>query len=114
MKRLFLLSFVSFTLLYSCKKNDVSDSMISQGNKPAAPGNLTTRVVTSNLNFPWEILWGPDNFIWMTLRQGSVKRVNPQTGEVIHVATIPDVASTTNFNGLLGMVLHPQFATHPY
>jgi glucose/arabinose dehydrogenase len=82
--------------------------------KADAPGNLRTRVLNNTLNFPWEILWGPDDFIWFTEREGSVKRMNPQTGEVIPVATIAEVASTTDFNGLLGMALHPQFETNPF
>lgn len=77
-------------------------------------GNLKTRVLNSSLNFPWEILWGPDDFIWFTEREGRVKRMNPQTGEVFPVATISEVASTTDFNGLLGMVLHPQFDSNPF
>jgi aldose sugar dehydrogenase len=106
--------------LFACKKADIpstggsENSPVAAKGKPDAPGNLHTRVVNNSLNFPWEILWGPDNMIWMTEREGRVSRVNPQTGQVILVATIPDVASTTDFNGLLGMVLHPQFATNPF
>ena len=46
-------------------------------------GNTTLeeREVISNLNIPWEIKWGPDNFIWMTERPGIVSRVNVETGE---------------------------------
>jgi glucose/arabinose dehydrogenase len=52
--------------------------------------------------------------IWFTEREGRVKKMNPQTGAVTNIATIADVASTTNFNGLLGMAIHPQFRTNPY
>ena len=46
-------------------------------------GNTTLqeREVIGNLNIPWEIKWGPDNFIWMTERPGIVSRVNPETGQ---------------------------------
>jgi len=71
-------------------------------------------VIINTLNFPWEILWGPDDFIWFTEREGRVKRINPETGQVIDIATISEVASTTDFNGLLGMALHPQFETTPH
>lgn len=103
MKKYSTLLFVVI-LLFACKKKDL----------PSAPGNLATRVLNNTLNFPWEILWGPDDYIWFTEREGRVKRMNPATGDVIHVATIKEVASTTNFNGLLGMALHPQFSTHPH
>jgi aldose sugar dehydrogenase len=97
-----------------CRKEN--DLLSDQGPslKNAAPGNLAVRVVVDSLNFPWEILWGPDNQIWFTERQGKVKKVDPGTGAVTLIANITEVASTTNFNGLLGMVLHPSFATNPY
>jgi glucose/arabinose dehydrogenase len=106
-------------LLFACKKSDLepatkNDEPISAASRPDAPGNLHVRVLDSTLNFPWEILWGPDDFIWFTEREGRVKRMNPETGEVLPVATIAEVASTTNFNGLLGMALHPQFSSSPF
>jgi glucose/arabinose dehydrogenase len=104
---------IAALFLLSCNKDDIEGTDASDS-KPDATGNLYTRVVAADLNFPWEILWGPDNFIWFTEREGNVKRVNPQTGEVSLVATISEVASTTDFNGLLGMALHPDFASNPY
>ncbi|WP_158561246.1 sorbosone dehydrogenase family protein [Emticicia sp. C21] len=74
---------------------------------------LATRRVANKLNFPWEILWGPDNFIWMTERGGKVSRVNPQTGQITSLLTIPDVL-VYGEGGLLGMVLHPDFSNNPY
>ncbi|HMI77618.1 MAG TPA: PQQ-dependent sugar dehydrogenase [Ferruginibacter sp.] len=94
------------TSMLSCDKNDD----IIPGPDPAA---IESRVITSNLNFPWEILWGPDSTLWITERLGTVSRVNPVTGAVTPLITIPDVTSYTDFNGLLGMVLHPQFNTNP-
>lgn len=107
-------------LLFACKKTDLPSTLneetvaVSAKGKPDAAGNLQTRVINNSLNFPWEILWGPDNMIWMTEREGRVSKVDPSTGAVTLIATIPDVASTTDFNGLLGMVLHPQFITNPF
>lgn len=74
---------------------------------------LQTRQIVGGLQFPWEILWGPDNFIWMTERGGKISRVNPQTGAVQTLITIGDVYATGE-SGLLGMVLHPDFASNPY
>lgn len=74
---------------------------------------LQTRTVASGLQFPWEILWGPDDYIWMTERNGKISRVNPQTGVVQPLITIADVYATGE-SGLLGMVLHPDFAANPY
>ena len=86
---------------FSCKRND------SPNNPPDnTPVDITSKVLTDNLNFPWEILWGPDNMIWMTERTGKISRVDPSTGAVNPLATIDEVVSN-NEGGLLGMVLYP-------
>ena len=39
-------------------------------------------VLTTGLESPWEITWGPDGFLWITERVGKrVTRVDPTTGE---------------------------------
>jgi aldose sugar dehydrogenase len=118
MKKYYIL-FLAAILFFSCGKNDLSVDNANEENIAAfseshSKGQLQTRVLNNTLNFPWEIVWGPDNFIWFTEREGRVKRMNPRTGAVTLVATIAEVASTTNFNGLLGMALHPQFHRNPY
>lgn len=35
---------------------------------------------TNGIDIPWEIQWGPDDYIWMTERYGRVSRLNPETG----------------------------------
>jgi glucose/arabinose dehydrogenase len=79
------------------------------------PVEITSSVLTEDLNFPWEILWGPDNMIWMTERDGKISRVNPSTGEVSLLLDIDEVVSTGE-GGLLGMALYPAFTqpTHLY
>ena len=107
--------FLAGLLLFSCNNDDFNADVTKRNAaQPNAEGNLHTRVLNDNLNYPWEIIWGSDNFIWFTEREGRVKRMNPETGETILVANISEVASTTAFNGLLGMALHPQFNSNPY
>lgn len=102
----------------SCKREnifgDIYGEPVALQSAKVNTGNIKTRVLNNTLNYPWEILWGPDNMIWFTERLGTVKKMNPETGVVTPVATITEVASTTDYNGLLGMVLHPQFSTNPY
>ena len=88
-----------------------SENHISQ----PAPGPATIKdtVLVSNLDIPWEILWGPDNFIWMTQRGGSISRVNPSNGEVSLLLNVSETVSN-NEGGMLGMVLHPDFNANPF
>ena len=73
-------------LLFSCNNDDFNaDETKRNAAQPNAAGNLHTRVLNDNLNYPWEIIWGSDNFIWFTEREGRVKRMNPETGETISV-----------------------------
>src|SRR5579863_4956896 len=74
------------------------------------PGALKfeERIVTTGLKGPWEITWGPDNFLWVTERlAGRVTRVNPVTGEKTTAIEIKEVAALGGQDGLLGMALHP-------
>jgi glucose/arabinose dehydrogenase len=106
MKQMIIYSGLCITLFITCcdKKKDKNN------NSTAAI--LQDTILTSKLNHPWEILWGPDNFIWMTERNGKISRVNPATGAVTPLLTITDVTAQGE-GGLLGMVLHPDFATTP-
>ena len=73
---------------------------------------VDTSILITGLDTPWEILWGPDNMIWMTEREGRVSRVDPETG---HREVLLDLTGTVvegSENGMLGMVLHPNFM-HP-
>ncbi len=77
--------------------------------------DLLGNILLDSLTYPWEILWGPDNYIWMTERTGKISRVNPNTGEiVVALASISDVDYGGTSNGLLGMVIHPDFINNPY
>ncbi len=67
------------------------------------------RVLTSGLDNPWAMRWGPDNQIWVTERTGGeVTRVDPVSGVQQSVLTIDDVYSGQQHEGLLGLALHPE------
>ncbi len=69
-------------------------------------------VLTQGLSYPWDILWGPNNKLWVTERGGKISTVDPTTGTATLMFTITEVASQGE-GGLLGMVLHPDFGTTP-
>ena len=74
---------------------------------------IDTSSIVTGIDTPWEILWGPDDHIWLTERSGTISRLNPESGELTELITIGDVIEN-NEGGLLGMVLHPDFSNHPY
>lgn len=82
-------------------------------NQVNAETELTTKDVITNLDTPWEILWGPDDHIWITERYGRISRANPETGEVIELLNEEEVYEDGE-RGMLGMVLHPDFENNPY
>jgi glucose/arabinose dehydrogenase len=78
-----------------------------------AQNNLKTRTVATNLDTPWEIIWGPDDFIWVTERMGKISRINPNTGAVSEVIQIADVREVGE-GGLLGMAIDSDFTANNY
>jgi PQQ-dependent dehydrogenase (s-GDH family) len=95
-------------MMTTCKKSSSDNSSEEQ----AGDTELTAQVLTQQLVFPWEIVWGPDNMLWVTERGGKISRVNPANGQINPLLTIADVRSQGE-GGLLGMSLHPNFTTTP-
>lgn len=93
----------------ACGKDDPSPSE----EPPPTSVEITDNVIADNLRFPWELVWGDDNHIWMTERNGKISRVNPANGDITEVITIGDVVSQGE-GGLLGMALHPDFSNTPH
>jgi glucose/arabinose dehydrogenase len=75
--------------------------------------DLKADVLAQGLTFPWEIIYGPDQYIWFTERGGKISRLNPQNGVITLVHTITEVNSMGE-GGLLGMAIHPDFNSSPY
>ncbi len=101
----FFLFFAIFIVTISCNKKEESDQL--PPDDPNWPKD-DTRIVKSGLNFPWEILWGRDNYIWMTERNGKISKIDPLNGNTVFSYSIPDVDAQGE-GGLLGMVHHPDF-----
>ncbi|MCS7302939.1 MAG: PQQ-dependent sugar dehydrogenase [Bacteroidota bacterium] len=74
---------------------------------------LAVRTVARGLDTPWEILWGPDGWLWVTERYGRISRVHPETGQILELARLGDVYEQGE-SGLLGMALHPNFVDSPF
>ena len=60
-------------------------------------------VIAEGLAAPWDMVWGPDNHIWVSEREGSrIISVDPKTGEKKLVGSIPDVKVGPQHEGVLG------------
>lgn len=93
----------------ACKKNESENK--EEENLPDV--TLKTKVLASGLNLPWEIVFAPDNHIWFTEKSGKISRLNVESGAITPVLTISEVR-VNGEGGLLGMALHPDFATNPF
>ena len=66
-----------------------------------------------DLSFPWSMTWLPDGSILLTERLGKIKQI--RNGEVVgEIVGVPEVLTTSPYDGLLDIKLDPDFATSPY
>lgn len=71
---------------------------------------FSSRVLCSGLGNPWEILVGPDGYIWVTERTDKqITRIHPISGNQSTLITINEVYQSAGQDGLLGMTLHSEF-----
>lgn len=65
----------------------------------------------TGLSYPWEVLYGPDNYLWITERKGLVSRVDLNTKTKTPILDLSASLFNQGEAGLLGLALHPDFAT---
>src|SRR5919198_685823 len=74
---------------------------------PPPPEKFVMRVVTSGLANPFQVIWGPDDYLWVTERTaGRVTRIRPSDGLKTTAIAISDVLAEGP-GGVLGMALDP-------
>jgi PQQ-dependent dehydrogenase (s-GDH family) len=74
---------------------------------PASRAPFAKRVVTSGLANPFQIVWGPDDYLWVTERTaGRITRVLPSDGSTTVAVALRDFL-VDGPGGLLGMALDP-------
>lgn len=74
---------------------------------------LTETDLVTGVELPWELLWGPDDFLWCTTRPGDVLRIDPATGSYTTVLSLNVMNNGNGEPGLLGMAMHPEWDTTP-
>lgn len=87
---------------------------------------FTVRIVADKLSDPWEVTYGPDNYLWVTEAHGyRVSRINPADGKKQVLLDLNGERKFPRYDkmgkasggkpwpqgGLMGMALHPQFLT---
>jgi len=96
----------------------VSQNITSQQKQQSNTANLQlpsqegfeVRLLASNFSEPHNIIYGPDNILWITERLGkSITLVDPNNGTILSNITVPGVHQSGGQDGLMGMVLDPNF-----
>jgi len=109
----------------------VSTQQIETGGRMGEVFKKTVVSPNGVLNFPWDVTYGPDGFLWVTESKGyKAYRINPNTGAKTTVLDISNGSNTaditagehTTFNvqfpssqnpwpqgGFAGLALHPKF-----
>lgn len=100
-----IIGMITLFLVAGCNKK--SESQNSGGNT-----QLDTAIIATGLDTPWEMLWGSDDQIWLTEREGKVTRINPDTRQ--RQVLLELEVTEEGESGLLGMALHPDFDANPY
>lgn len=78
----------------------------------------TTTVETSTVYTtsepPWELQYGPGDALWMTVKNGKVYRIDPNSGAATLLLDYSGTVYQAGEAGMLGMAFHPNFAANPY
>ncbi|RYE86483.1 MAG: L-sorbosone dehydrogenase, partial [Hyphomicrobiales bacterium] len=102
MKRAATLAFAMLTLASPAFAQDTPDSVVP------GTGQFEMKVLADGFEGPWEITYGPDDFLWVTERVGGrITHVNPADGSKTTLIDIEEVSAPGGQDGLLGLALHP-------
>lgn len=70
---------------------------------------FTMSVLTTGLDAPWELTYGPDDMLWVTERVGGrILRINPADASQQVAVEIDEAIAPGGQDGLLGLALHPE------
>ena len=112
---------------------NIVQTVMAQGEDPFPPSNETltpsqqqareqllnkegfsVNVIARNLSAPLNLLYGPDDTLWITERVGKdILRVDPTNGTTLSKMPIPNANQSKGQDGVLGMAFDPNFnSTH--
>ncbi len=75
---------------------------------------FSVNVIARNFSAPLNLLYGPDDTLWITERVGKdIVRIDPNNGTKLSSMPIPNVNQSAGQDGVLGMAFDPNFnSTH--
>jgi PQQ-dependent dehydrogenase (s-GDH family) len=91
---------------------DVQNSSAQNGTGERLPSQqgFEARVLATNFSEPHNIIYGPDNVLWITERAGkNITLVDPANGSKMASMPVPGVHQSQGQDGLLGMAFDPNF-----
>ncbi len=99
-----------FVLVYLAGLAVAEESASGQKKTYPTAEAFSCTVLAEGLDFPWEMLWGPDNKLWITERHGlRITKVDPETGDSKTIATLPEAYPGPQHEGILGMAFAKDF-----
>ncbi len=90
---------------------------VSQGPVTSGTDWAVIKITNDNeLEYPYEIIYGPDGYLWVTERVGKkVVKVDPNGGsKVVMLDLTLDVYQDAGQDGLMGMAIHPDLYVDMY
>jgi glucose/arabinose dehydrogenase len=112
MKRAFYsISTIGLLLLLACSQAPPGRGAGEVAGTADGAVRFRVEAVAGNLQVPWSIVFTPDGRILFTERPGRVRVIENGKLRPEPLATIPDVEARSE-SGLMGMTLHPQFASN--
>lgn len=119
MKKLVILVLIILGIFYILKKVPIQEDQMLVLNNPvstqsSAVAKFSASILADKLEIPWSLVFLPDKSILFTERPGRLRLITPSGALILTpVATIKDVKAIGE-GGLLGVVLHPNFAKNHY
>ena len=113
-KRILNCIFLLLALLVSAAcGTSIAEEAVQNSPESAETTKFTVEVVAENLEVPWTIRFAPDGRMFFTERPGRVRVVEDGKLRQEPFFVVKDVEPSGE-NGLMGMVLHPDFAENHF
>ena len=90
--------------------NDTAGTQNSTQERLPKQEGFSVNVLAANLSQPHNILYGPDNALWITERFAkNITRIDPSSGLELNSMPVPNVHQSEGQDGLMGMAFDPDF-----